>query len=145
MTRLQQPLATKNRTFGIINLKEVIDERGALCVVEANEMDFPFDIKRVFWIYGVPADKTRGKHAHRTCSEILIPVHGSFVAHVTDGERTEHIIMDSPRHGLYIPPMVWCSFSDFTPDCVCLCLTSQTYDTNGYINDLTQFEEEIRQ
>lgn len=145
MTQVQRSTATINDKFGFIDIKKIVDERGALCVVEANDLNFPFEVKRVFWIYGVPAGQIRGKHAHRTCSEVLIPLHGSFTAHVKDGERTEHIVMNTPSRGLYIPPMVWCSFSDFTPDCVCLCLTSQPYDTKGYIDDIKQFEKEIGQ
>lgn len=135
---------TKGETFGLIDLKDVIDERGALCVVEAGDGTIPFEIRRVFWIYGVPGGQTRGRHAHRTCSELIVPVRGSLTAHVFDGVRTEDIVLSSPSRGLYIPPMVWCSFSDFTPDCVCLCLTSHPYDTEGYINDLQQFENEVR-
>lgn len=129
--------------FGIIEIKEHIDERGLLCVVDPEKDSFPFVVKRIFWIYGVPKGQQRGQHAHRTCAELVVPLRGSFTAHVTDGRRTANFIMDNPCRGLYIPPMVWCSFSDFTADCVCLCLASQAYELQGYINDKSLFLKEI--
>lgn len=125
--------------FGIINLPEAIDERGALCVADPQNVDFPFEIKRVFWIYGVPGNQTRGEHAHETCAEVLVPLIGSFTAHVNDGEHSADFIMDNKHQGLYIPAMVWCSFTNFSEDCVCLCLASHPYDKEGYINDLDEF------
>ena len=134
----QQPKALR-RDFGILPLQESVDERGALCVADSLNEGFPFEIRRVFWIYGVPGGKTRGEHAHETCAEVLVPVCGSFTAHVTDGECTKDFVMADRHQGLYIPPMVWCSFTDFSEDCVCLCLASHPYDKEGYINDLDEF------
>ena len=58
--------------------------------------------------------------------------------------RTIDFVMNNRNEGLYIPPMVWCSFSDFSTDCVCLCLTSDEYDKEGYINDLNLYLNEIQ-
>lgn len=110
-------------------------------MVDPMNMAFPFEIKRVFWIHGVPSGEVRGEHAHHTCAEVLIPVSGSFTAHVTDGGHTADFVMDNRAEGLYIPPMAWCSFSDFSADCVCLCLASHPYDKEGYINSLEDFIE----
>lgn len=138
MTLSQQPIIEK-ADFGLIKLPEAVDERGCLCVVDPKSSGFPFDIKRVFWIYGVPSGRTRGEHAHHTCAEVLVPLCGHFTAHVTDGRHSADFVMDNRAEGLYIPPMAWCSFTDFSDDCVCLCLASHPYDKEGYINTLEEF------
>lgn len=103
----------------------------------------PFDIRRIFWIGGVPSGETRGSHAHRTCAEIVVPVCGSFKATITDNCGTSVFQMCNPAEGLFIPPMAWCVLSDFSKDCVCLCLASENYDADGYINDFEEFRKEV--
>ena len=103
------------------------------------------EIKRAFWIYDVPHGKQRGEHAHRTCEELLIPIQGSFTAHIITPDKEEMIFtMNNRSEALYIPPMTWCRFSNFTIDCVCLCLASENYFKEGYINDLSTFLKEVK-
>lgn len=126
--------------YGLIELHEAIDARGTLCVADPVNDGIPFDIKRVFWIYGVPGGQTRGEHAHHTCAEVLVALKGSFTAHVADAEGSADFVMDRPTQGLYIPALTWCSFTDFSPDCICLCLASHPYEPAGYINDREDFD-----
>ena len=129
----------------IFKLKEITDERGALCVADFSDNTLPFEIKRAFWIYDVPHGKQRGEHAHRTCEELLIPIQGSFTAHIITPDKEEMIFtMNNRSEALYIPPMTWCRFSNFTIDCVCLCLASENYVKEGYINDLSTFLKEVK-
>lgn len=141
MTFSKQDIQTPK--YRIIPLPNKVDERGSLCVVDNIKSELPFEVKRVFWIYGVPSDQSRGKHAHHTCAEIVIPVSGSFVAHVTDGQHSDDIQLSNPSEALYIPEMVWCSFTDFSEDCVCLCMASEPYNAEGYINNLEDFLKEV--
>ncbi len=133
----------RGAAYGLIDFPQTVDTRGTLCVADVVRQRLPFAIARVFWITGVPEGRSRGEHAHRTCSEIVIPVCGSFTARVTDGEHSDVFCMNSHSKGLYIPPMVWCGFSDFSADCVCLCLASHPYEREGYINDFEQFLKEV--
>ena len=129
--------------YGLIEFNQATDERGVLCIADPAADGIPFEIKRVFWIYGVPQGQSRGEHAHHTCAEVLVALKGSFTAHVTDGKHSDTYVMDSPTSGLYIPAMTWCSLTDFSENCICLCLASQAYDRDGYINDLHDFINEI--
>lgn len=129
--------------FGLIDIPTFTDARGSLCVADGADGRFQFEVKRAFWIYGVPAGQTRGSHAHRTCDEVIVPLCGSLVAHVMDGESSEDFLLNDRRYGLYIPRMTWCSFTDFSADCICLCLTPEAYDEAGYINDKEKFKEEV--
>lgn len=115
------------------------DTRGVLTYIQESE-NIPFDIQRVFWIYNVAKGMERGKHAHRTCSEVIIPICGSFKISVSvDGINFIDYILDSLSQGLLIPPMVWCRLYDFSENSICLCLASEPYNKEGYINDLSEF------
>lgn len=131
-------------SYGLFSLKTTVDTRGTLCVADPSDSGFPFEVKRAFWIYGVPEGAVRGQHAHHTCAEVLVPVCGSFRAHVDDGHHTMTFDMARRDMGLFIPPMVWCSFSHFSPDCVCLCLTPEAYDREGYINSIDDFHKALQ-
>lgn len=134
----------KNIQSRLIKFEAFNDNRGWLAVVENASGVLPFQIERVFWIGGVPENETRGCHAHRFCSEIVIPVYGSFKATVTDFSGTSSYEMNNPQEGLFIPPMAWCEFSDFSAGSVCLCLASGKYDIEGYIDDFDKFVAELR-
>lgn len=137
---------TDNMTYDklIFELDTFGDERGVLAKLNvSDDTNMPFDVKRVFWISGVPVGKMRGKHAHRTCQEVLFALHGSFNVRVTDGiHGWQAFHLNEPHRGLTIPAMYWCELSDFTADAVCLCLASEEYDAGGYISDYQSFLRE---
>ena len=66
------------------------DERGHLVVAEG-EKDIPFDIKRVFYIFGSDHDVVRGQHANSKTQFVLINVAGTSKVKVKDGEGNEAI------------------------------------------------------
>ena len=137
--------STRNTTYPLGHIetfKCITDSRGSLCVAQSDLLHEQFDIKRIFWIHGVPEGAVRGEHANRSCSELLVAVRGSVKVWLTDGFSEKEILLDNPREGLYIPPMVWCKLKDFTSDCVCLCLADQNYDETLYINQYEQFLNE---
>lgn len=133
---------TMPRGCRIIDLPESVDERGSLSFAEGQQ-HIPFQIERVFWIYGVPEGKTRGDHSHNESAEVVIPVNGSFSMFVSDGERELTVLMDSPHKGILIPPGVWCELRDFAPGTVCVVLASHPYNSEGYTNDFTQYKSEL--
>lgn len=134
--------STTNLTPRLVTLPAFRDCRGSLCYVQDGDEQLPFAVKRVFWIYGVPPGQRRGFHAHRTCSELLFALHGSVDVEVRTALTVETYHLSDPRTGLVIPPMCWCSLSDFAADSVCLCLSDGHYDEQGYINDLQEWERE---
>ena len=82
------------------------DERGHLVVVEGMK-DIPFEIKRVFYIYGSDADVVRGCHANRRSEFVLINVAGQSKVRVRDGVGNEAVFsINRPHTGLYLPRMV---------------------------------------
>lgn len=120
------------------------DERGNLVVVEGN-IDVPFEIKRVFYIYGSDKDIVRGSHANLRTKFVLINVSGKSKVKIKDGLGNEIIYsLNRPKTGLYIPEMVWKEMYDFSEDSVLLCLASEHYDGSEYIREYRQYEEIVK-
>lgn len=120
------------------------DERGHLVVAEGKK-EIPFDIKRIFYIYGSDGEVVRGCHANRRSEFVLINVAGTSKVKIMDGEGNEAIFcLNRPHTGIYLPTMVWKEMYDFSPDSVLLCLSSEYYDADEYIRDYKIFVDEIR-
>ncbi len=126
----------------LIEFKQNGDERGHLVVVEGIK-DIPFEIKRVFYIYGSDKDVIRGQHANRKTEFVLINVSGTSKVMVDDGVNKKIYNLDRPHIGIYMPTMVWKDMYDFSEDSVLLCLASEPYDKNEYIRNYDDFIKEI--
>ena len=119
------------------------DDRGHLVVVEGQK-DIPFDIKRVFYIYGSDPDVVRGCHANRKSEFVLINVAGQSKVRARDGLGNEAVFsINRPHTGLYLPKMIWKDMYDFSPDSVLLVLSSEAYDPGEYIRDYNAFVREV--
>lgn len=120
------------------------DDRGHLVIVEGIK-DIPFDIKRVFYLYGSDPEVVRGQHANRESEFVLINVAGKSKVKVKDGLGNEAIFcLNRPHTGIYIPKMVWKDMYDFSSDSVLLCLASTPYLSDEYIRSYEDFEKEMR-
>ncbi len=135
--------------MNVINLAQMLefsqkgDERGHLVVVEGLE-DIPFEIKRIFYIYGSDRNVVRGQHANRESEFVLINVAGTSKVKVKDGKGNEAVYsLNRPHTGVYLPKMIWKDMYDFSDDSVLLCLASTHYDGNEYIRDYDEFVEII--
>lgn len=113
----------------IITLNTHSDKRGNLTVIEK---DIPFDIKRIFYIYGVDSSM-RGGHRHKTTIQAAICIHGSCRVETNDGDKRETFILDHPNKCLILEAKDYHTIHDFTPDAVLLVLASTTFDANDYI------------
>lgn len=121
-----------------INFEAHGDDRGQLVALEQYK-DFPFEVKRVYYIYDTLTDVVRGHHAHKCLKQVLICVHGSCKIHLDNGHETEEILLDRPTLGLYIENDMWREMYDFSPDAVLLVLASELYDESDYIRDYDEF------
>ncbi len=128
--------------YKILEFGDLGDERGKLVVVEG-AMDIPFEIKRVFYIYGSDSQVIRGQHANRDSEFVLINVSGSSKVRVDNGFEEEVIELNRPRMGLYLPTMVWKDMYDFSEDSVLLVLANTHYDGNEYIRDYDEYLKEV--
>lgn len=114
------------------------DARGNLVAIEGAR-DVPFDIARVYYLYGTEADVARGFHAHHTLRQWAVCVAGSCTMLLDDGQTKETMTLDDPAAGIAIPPMVWHEMRDFAPGTVLLVLADQPYEEADYIRDYAAF------
>lgn len=122
----------------IINLPKIADPRGNLTVAEELK-NVPFDVKRVYWLYDVPAGESRGGHAHRLCREFIVAVGGSFTVTLNDGTSTHTYLLNHPYQGLLVDTGTWRTLDDFSSGAVCLVLASELFDEEDYIYDFDEF------
>ena len=130
--------------YEVFEFKEYGDERGNLVVIEGSGMDIPFEMKRVFYMYGSDDTVIRGQHANRITSFILVNVSGSSKVKIDDGKESVVVELNKPRMGLYIKPMVWKEMYDFSPDSVLLVLADTHYDGSEYIRDYEAYLEAVK-
>lgn len=123
----------------VCSIPSICEINGSIAFTESDR-DTPFEIKRVFWVYGVREGDIRGLHAHKNSKQILICLNGSIAVTCDDGTRRTESILDSPRIGLYIPPMIW-SEQIYSKDSVLLVLSDSYYDESDYIREYQQFRE----
>ncbi|KID57945.1 dTDP-6-deoxy-3,4-keto-hexulose isomerase [Pseudoalteromonas luteoviolacea] len=121
-----------------IQLKSLGDERGQLVVLEGNQA-VPFDIKRVYYIYGVDPQIPRGFHAHKATQQVAICIKGSCKMLMDDGNQKTTVLMNSPTQGVLIDVMQWHEMHDFSEDCILMVLASEHYDESDYIRDYDNF------
>lgn len=137
-----KPAAAKRlsrvRGVELIVLPRVSDMRGSLSVGEF-QRSVPFLAKRYFLVFDVPSVETRGAHAHRSCQQFLVSVHGTVSVLVDDGTCREEFLLDSPEVGIFIPPMVWGVQYKYSSDAVLLVFASHYYDAGDYIRDYDEF------
>ena len=131
--------------YRILEFDEFGDERGSLVVAEGGGQDIPFEIKRVFYMYGSDPTIVRGQHANRKTEFVLINVSGTSKVKVDNGVEQAVIELNRPRMGLYLKTMLWKDMYDFSPDSVLLVLASEHYDGGEYIRDYEEYLKEIKE
>lgn len=114
------------------------DERGQLIALEENK-NIPFQVKRVYFMYGTKPGVVRGKHAHKNLKQILFCVSGACSISLDDGIEKIEVRMDEPSRGLVIESGIWREMYDFTVDAVLMVLASDFYDEEDYIRDYHVF------
>lgn len=140
------PIATNTPKTAarLLPISGAVDMRGDLSVIDWNKGDgFPFEVRRIFYTYHVPSHEVRGEHAHKVCHQLLICVAGSLQVIADDGHHREVFVLDSPKIGLYLPPLTWGIQYKHSADCVLLVLASHAYDPSDYIRVYSDFVAEV--
>jgi dTDP-4-dehydrorhamnose 3,5-epimerase-like enzyme len=124
----------------IINFKVMGDERGSLIAFEENQ-NVPFDIKRVFYIYGTQVGVPRGQHSHYKTRQLLVAVNGGCKVTLDDGNNKKTYVLNKPNVGLFQEALIWGAMHDFSEDCILMVFADTYYDENDYIRDYDTFSE----
>jgi len=125
-----------------MNIKKILipkieERRGNLSVIENDT--FPFDIKRVYYLYDVPSGAERGGHAHKDLQQFLVALSGSFDVVLKDGKEEQIITLNKPYEGLLINSGIWRELQNFSSGSVCLVVASEVYIEEDYIRDFDEF------
>lgn len=122
----------------ILSLPKIQNRSGNITPVHSN-VDVPFEIKRVFYLYDIPGGESRGAHAHKECHQFLIAASGSFDILVNDGISKKVFSLNRPYMGLHIPPGIWAEEFNFSSGGICLVLASHNYDEKDYIRSYDEY------
>ena len=131
-------MITKLEEFKVLG-----DHRGQLVALEANKQ-IPFDVKRVFYIYGTQEGVPRGNHSHYKTKQFLVAVNGSCKVTLDNGKIKETFDLNKPNLGLFQDALIWGSMHDFSSDCVLMVLADEYYDVSDYITDYDKFLEVVK-
>ena len=123
----------------LLYLSRLDTGKGFISVVE-NDGGFPFEVKRIFYLYDIPGGESRGAHSHRSCHQFLIAASGAFEVLLDDGRTQRMMQLNRPYMGLHIPPGIWASEVNFSSGSICLVLTSHEYDAGDYIREYDEFK-----
>lgn len=120
------------------------DERGSLIALEENH-NVPFDVKRVFYIYGTQGGISRGQHSHYKTKQLLIAVNGGCIVTLDDGRNNkETYTLNKPNVGLLQDELIWGSMHDFSHDCILMVLADSYYDDRDYIRNYDDFLKVVK-
>lgn len=121
----------------MVDIRKFSDDRGYLSVVEG-ELDIPFAIKRIYYLYMVP-EAARGAHAHKQLQQLMIATSGSVHVTMDDGKNKKTFVLDKPWKGLLVAPGLWRTLDNFSGGAVCMVLASEYYEIDDYIRDYDEF------
>ena len=131
----------KNSTINdckILQLGKIQNRSGNITIVE-NKLDIPFEVKRIYYLYDIPSNETRGGHAHKELYQLVIGASGSFNININDGVNDKSIFLNKPDFGLLIVPGIWRDLRDFSSGSICLVFASEIYSEIDYIRDYDEF------
>lgn len=118
------------------------DLRGSLVAIEGNH-EIPFSIKRIYYMYNIQHDASRGCHAHKKLQQVLICINGQCSILLDNGFEKEEVILSKKTEGLYIPPRIWHEIHGCSTDAIILSLASDYYDESDYIRNYDDFRKYI--
>ena len=124
----------------IIHLPRIFNRSGNITPVE-NEMNIPFKVKRIYYLYDIPGGEARGGHAHYELEQLIVAASGSFDVTLDDGENKRTISLNRPYIGLHVKPGLWRDLSNFSSGAVLLVLASEVYVESDYIRDYQTFNQ----
>ena len=104
-----------------------------------NNIDIPFEVKRIYYLYDIQNKSIRGEHAHKDLYQVIIGLNEGLKIKIHDGQNVKTYILDNPNQGLLIVPGIWRSLTEFSPKSICLVMASELYSEDDYIRNYNEF------
>ena len=130
----------KNSVYecNLLHLNQIGDRNGHITAIN-NNLEIPFAVKRIFYLYDIPGGESRGAHAHKECHQFLVAASGSFEVLLDDGLTKRQVLVNRPDLGLHIPPGIWASEINFSSGSICLVLASHEYNEQDYLRNYDEY------
>jgi hypothetical protein len=122
----------------IIHLPKIHSRQGNITPVE-NNVNIPFDVKRIYYLYDIPGGESRGAHGHKNLESLIIALSGSFDVTIEDGINKKTVQLNRPYLGLNVKPGMWRDISNFSSGAICLVLASDKYEVEDYFRDYSEY------
>lgn len=122
----------------ILPLNKIHNRAGNITIVEG-QINIPFNIKRIYYLYDIPGGEARGGHAHKELHQLIVAAGGSFDVLLDDGQNKKVVTLNRPDFGLLIVPGIWRELMEFSSGSTCLVLASNKYDETDYIRKYIDF------
>lgn len=110
---------------------------GSLCQLQSPEI--PFEIKRVYFIYGVSEGAVRGAHTHKETVQVIFCIRGEIDIVLDDGKNKEKVHLDKPNVGVLLEPGIWHEMADFQKNTILLVLASKKHEEKDYVRSYEDF------
>jgi oxalate decarboxylase/phosphoglucose isomerase-like protein (cupin superfamily) len=124
----------------IITLPKIKNRAGNITPIN-NSVEIPFDVKRIYYLYDIPAGETRGAHGHKNLEQMIIAASGSFDITLDDGYSKKTVQLNKPYMALHVRPGIWRDITNFSSGAICLVLASHLYDEMDYIREYEDFKQ----
>ena len=127
----------------VVRIKTVPTEgAGELSFFEGTK-DVPFDIKRIYYITGVPEGVRRGFHAHKELKQLLFCPYGKIQLVLENKYGREEIELSDPGVGVVIEELTWREMLWLQKNSVLCVAASDYYKAEDYIRDYEEFQNYI--
>ena len=106
--------------------------------------DIPFKTKRIFMIYG-NKNFIRGNHAHKKCSQFLLPIFGKIRIDYFDKLRKNSVLLNSnKKKGILLKPLTWCKLTFLSKNSIILVFCDREYEYKDYIEKISDFKKILK-
>jgi len=113
---------------------------GEISVWEPANLPIDFEFRRIYFLHGLDPEVSRGHHAHKKLSQILLVTSGNFTIEVWDRNDTKHTYnLSEFGEGLFLPPGYWRVFYPESANSTMAVFASHEYEEADYIRSIEDF------
>jgi len=124
----------------VLPLSKIHNPAGNITIIEGN-INVPFNISRIYYLYDIPGGESRGGHAHKELYQLIVAASGSFEVLLDDGKNKKIVRLNRPNFGLLVVPGIWRELFEFSSGAICMVLASHKYEETDYLRDYNSFIE----
>jgi hypothetical protein len=122
----------------LMQLPKIHNRAGNITPINGN-VEVPFQIRRVYYLYDVPGGEDRGGHAHYELQQFIVAASGSFDVLLDDGINKRTVSLNRPYFAIHVVPGIWRELTNFSSGSICMVLASHIYEASDYIRDYNLF------